>query len=65
MVIQDSGTVTVEHQGKPYTATWRVEADVITVSTASGSKSTQLDDLFPESLARMMLWEAISAGELE
>ena len=65
MVIQGSGTVTVEHQGKPYTASWRVEKGVITVSTDSGSQSFQLGDSPPESLARMMLRAAINAGELE
>lgn len=63
MVIQDKGTVTVEHEGKPYTAWWRVEADVITVSNANCTKSTQLGDSPPKSLARMMLNEMITAGE--
>ncbi len=65
MTIQNRGTVTVAHQGKTYMATWHVEKGVITVSTASGRKSTQLGDSPPESLARMMLREAINAGELD
>ena len=63
MVIQDRGTVTVEHEGKPYTASWRVENDMMIVSTADCTKSTQLGDLPPESLARLMLSEIIDAGE--
>ncbi len=65
MVIQNRGTVTVAHEGKSYTASWHVEKGVITVSTASGRKSTQLGDSPPESLARMMLREAINAGRMK
>lgn len=60
---EPEGRVTLERNGKTYTATYRVEKRMITVSTAFGRKSTQLGSSPPEILARITLGEMIDAGE--
>lgn len=56
-------TVTVEANGKTYTASYAVERKIITVSTPNGSKATQLGNLSPEHLAKMLLKELIREGK--
>ena len=36
---------------------WAVIDGLLTVRTANGSKTTQLGNLSPESLARILMWE--------
>lgn len=52
--------VTVEHEGKKYSATYWVERDILTVSSFDlGQKSTQLGGMTPLVLARLLLHEII------
>ncbi len=60
-----SQTVSVESGGKKYSATYYVKNDVITVSTFTGSKSTQLAGLEAETLAKLLLGELIREGHAE
>jgi len=54
-------TVKIERDGKTYTATWRVEKGILTVSTAPGSREAPVGDSEPEDLARKVLSEMISS----
>lgn len=65
MAYKNEGTITVNHNGKDYSATYRIEKGVITVRTVYGSKSTQLGSSPPESLARMLLSEMIQSGDAD
>lgn len=60
-----SGTVAVEHQGKKYTALYRVETHAITVSTKSAVRSAPRVDEPIEHQARRLLLEMIQAHEAE
>ncbi|MCY1369854.1 hypothetical protein D9M68_977530 [compost metagenome] len=51
--------VSIELNGRTYSGRYRVEKGIITVSTMSGSKSTQLGRLPEEALARMLLRELV------
>lgn len=56
------GTVTIEREGRTFTGTWCLtgkKVKMITVSSAYGSKSTQLGGMKPEHLARLLLSELI------
>lgn len=56
-------TITVESEGKTYTASYNVSKGVITVSTGLDSKSTQVGGLPPEHLAKLLLRELIREGK--
>lgn len=55
--------VTVERNGKAYSASYRLENGIITVTTSCGHKNTQLGSSQPESLALLMLGEMIREGK--
>ncbi|MFC0669448.1 hypothetical protein ACFSKY_06370 [Azotobacter chroococcum] len=55
--------VSVEYNGKTYTATYRVEHGCITVSTLRGEKSTQLGGLTAKALAIELLIELITESK--
>ena len=59
----NEGRVTVERNGKQYSAGYIVEKGLITVRTVYGRKSTQLGSSSPEILAKLILGEMIEAGE--
>jgi len=53
--------LTVEHEGKTYSATYSVERDIITVSSFDfGWKSAQIGGMPPLTLARLLLHEMIT-----
>lgn len=56
------GRASIERSDATYTATYRIEKGIITVSTAFGTKATQLGSSPPEVLARSILGEMISNG---
>lgn len=55
--------VSIELEGRTYSGRYRVERGVITVSTTSGSKTTQLGRLPEEALARLLLRELVDEGK--
>jgi hypothetical protein len=55
--------VSIEREGKTYRATYTVEKRMVRVSTAHGSKVTQLGNSAPESLALVLLLELIREGQ--
>lgn len=60
---KNEGRVTVERNGKQYSAAYTLEKGVITVRTVYARKSTQLGSSSPEVLAKLILSEMIDAGE--
>jgi len=57
--------VTVEHEGKTYSATYWVERDIITVSSFElGHKSAQLGGMTQLALAGLLLHEMIEKSLL-
>lgn len=57
----DEGEISIDEEGRHYRATWKVERGVLTVSSFDlGSKSTQVGDSPPDSLARIMLRELVN-----
>lgn len=60
-----SGTLTVEANGKTYTAQYTVERGTLIVSAALGSRKTQLGGSTPKVLATRLLNEMIASGELD
>ncbi len=58
------GEVSVEHNGKTYTGTWRTEKGLVTVTSFElGSQTTQIGGSPPESIARIMLGELVRGVE--
>lgn len=62
MNCKSEGTVTVNRNDKTYTARYRVEKGLISVSTVNGNKTTQLGSSPPETIARLLLGEMINEG---
>ncbi len=57
--------VTVEHEGKTYSATYWVERDILTISSFDfGHKSAQLGGMTRLALARLLLLERIGKSLL-
>lgn len=65
----DRHEVSIEVDGKPYTGWYHLqdgchrEADMLTVSTANGYKTTHLGNTPPEGLARLLLSELVHEGK--
>lgn len=53
-------TITLERNGKTYTAQYKVESGLITVYSPFGNKTTQVGSLPKDELARMLLSELIN-----
>ena len=62
-VLSMNGTVQVEFEGKIYSVSYKVERGLIHVSTAFGSKDTQVGNSPPESLARLMGRELLAEAK--
>ena len=60
---KNEGRVTVERDGKQYSAAYTIEKGLITVRTVYARKSTQLGSTPPEVLAKQLLGEMIDAGD--
>jgi len=54
-----STSITVEVNGTTYAGHYRVEGDVVTVTTTFWSKSTQAGGSSAEAVARMLLYDLI------
>ena len=55
--------ITMTRNDKTYSAFYRVEGGVVTVTTISGRKSTQVGGSTAEFVARMLLRELIDEGK--
>ena len=53
------GQVRIEHDGKTYRASYKVEKGILTVSVGDRIISTPLRSMPPETLARMILREMV------
>lgn len=54
--------VEVEEAGKSYKGTYRVDSGIVTVSSACGTKSTQVGSSDSGRLAKALLLELVVAG---
>ena len=54
-----SDLITVEVQGQTHSGLWKVSGDTITVQTLHGSKTAQVAQSPPETLAWLMLLELV------
>jgi hypothetical protein len=54
--------IEIQFDGRTYSGTWRVEGKLLHVSSTFGSKTTQLGNSRPETLAPILLRELAQEG---